>query len=150
MTYSVTRSIGTEAPSMRSCSHGNRVRSEDRPESDIDFRVDCDPSASLFDLVPMRMELTVELTEYVNQDRGCFDSELLQVRAIERVIELIGESVSAISNGTRATILNFDRTGLIRLRVMLAHNYPWIKKSQLWIAATVNFPLRVQNLKNFS
>ena len=96
------------------------------------------------------MELAVELAEYVNQGRGRFDSELSQVRAIERVIELIGESASAISNETRATILNVDWMGLIGLRVMLAHNYQRIKKSQLWVAATIDVPLLAQNLKNFS
>jgi uncharacterized protein with HEPN domain len=95
------------------------------------------------------MELAAELAEYVNQGREHFDSELSQVRAIERVIELIGESASAVSNETRATILNVDWTGLIGLRVMLAHNYQRIKKSQVWVAATVDVPLLVQNLKKF-
>ena len=96
------------------------------------------------------MELAAELAEYVNQGRKHFDSEFSQVRAIERVIELIGESASAISSETRSTIVNVDWTGLIGLRVMLAHNYQRIKRSQLWIAATVDVPLLVQNLKNFS
>lgn len=77
------------------------------------------------------MELAAELKEYVNQGREHFDSELSQVRAIERVIELIGESASAISSETRATILNVDWIDLIGLRVMLAHNYQRIKRSQL-------------------
>lgn len=33
------------------------ARENDRPESDIDFLVDCDPTASLFDLVHIRQEL---------------------------------------------------------------------------------------------
>ena len=36
---------------------GSVARGEDSPESDIDFLVDCDPAASLFDLVHMRQEL---------------------------------------------------------------------------------------------
>ena len=96
------------------------------------------------------LELGAELAEYVGQGRKHFDSELSQVRAIERVIELIGESAAAISGETRATILNVDWTGLIGLRVMLAHNYQRIKRSQLWIAAAIDVPLLVQNLKNFS
>ena len=36
---------------------GSVARGEDSPESDIDFLVDCDPAASLFDLVHMRLEL---------------------------------------------------------------------------------------------
>lgn len=96
------------------------------------------------------MELATELAEYVNQGREHFDSELLQVRAIERVIELIGESASAISKETQETILNVDWAGLIGLRVMLAHNYQRIKRSQLWVAATVDVPLLIKNLKTFS
>ena len=92
------------------------------------------------------MELAVELAEYVNQGQERFDSELSQVRAVERVIELIGESASAISKVTQATILNVDWEGLIGLRVMLAHNYQRIKRSQLWISATVDVPLLVKNL----
>jgi uncharacterized protein with HEPN domain len=89
------------------------------------------------------LELSTELKEYVNQGQEHFDSELSQVRAIERVIELIGESASTISSETRATILNVDWAGLIGLRVMLAHNYQRIKRSQLWVAATVDVPLLV-------
>ena len=37
---------------------GSVARGEDRPESDIDLLVDCDPTASLFDLVHMRQELS--------------------------------------------------------------------------------------------
>ena len=36
---------------------GSVARGEESPESDIDFLVDCDPTASLFDLVHMRQEL---------------------------------------------------------------------------------------------
>jgi predicted nucleotidyltransferase len=36
---------------------GSVARGGDSPESDIDFLVDCDPAASLFDLVHMRQEL---------------------------------------------------------------------------------------------
>ena len=36
---------------------GSVALGEDSPESDIDFLVDCDPTASLFDLVHMRQEL---------------------------------------------------------------------------------------------
>lgn len=96
------------------------------------------------------LELAAELAEYTNEGRERFDSELSQVRAIERVIELIGESASAISSESRATIVNVDWAGLIGLRVMLAHNYQRIKRSQLWVAATVDVPLLAQNLKNFS
>lgn len=95
------------------------------------------------------IELAVELAEYVNQGRERFDSELSQVRAVERVIELIGESASAISKETQATILNVDWEGLIGLRVMLAHNYQRIKRSQLWIAATVDVPTLVRSLKGY-
>lgn len=94
-------------------------------------------------------ELAAELAEYVKQGRERFDSELSQVRAVERVIELIGESASAISKETQATVLNIDWAGLIGLRVMLAHNYQRIKRSQLWIAATVDVPALVRSLKDF-
>lgn len=53
-------------------------------------------------------------------------------------------------NETRATISDVDWTGLIELRVMLAHNYQRIKKSQLWIAATVDVPALVRSLKSAS
>lgn len=95
------------------------------------------------------MELAAELAEYVKQGQERFNSELSQVRAVERVIELIGESASAISKETQATILNVDWVGLIGLRVMLAHNYQRIKRSQLWIAATVDVPALVRSLKDF-
>jgi uncharacterized protein with HEPN domain len=96
------------------------------------------------------LELAAELAEYVNEGQERFESELSLVRAVERVIELIGESASAISSDTQAKILNVDWMGLIGLRVMIAHNYQRIKRSQLWIAATHDVSLLVRNLKNFS
>ena len=95
------------------------------------------------------MELAAELAEYVKQGRERFDSELSQVRAVERVIELFGDSASAISKETQATILNVDWEGVIGLRVMLAHNYQRIKRSQLWIAATMDVPTLVRSLKGY-
>ena len=96
------------------------------------------------------MELAAELAEYVNQGREHFDSELSQARAVERVIELIGESASAISSETRATISEVDWAGLIGLRVLLAHNYQRVKRSQLWISAAVDVPTLVRSLKSAS
>jgi uncharacterized protein with HEPN domain len=59
------------------------------------------------------LELAAELAEYVNEGQERFESELSLVRAVERVIELIGESASAISSDTQEKILNVDWTGLI-------------------------------------
>ena len=50
---------------------GSVARGEDRPDSDIDFLVDCEPSASLFDLIHMRQELANFLNAEVDLvDRG--------------------------------------------------------------------------------
>ncbi|MCX6430008.1 MAG: nucleotidyltransferase domain-containing protein [Actinobacteria bacterium] len=50
---------------------GSVARGDDRLDSDIDFLVDCDPSASLFDLVHMRQELATFLSAEVDLvDRG--------------------------------------------------------------------------------
>ncbi|MCX6430007.1 MAG: DUF86 domain-containing protein [Actinobacteria bacterium] len=91
-------------------------------------------------------ELAAELAEYVSQGQDHFNSHLSQVRAIERVIELIGEAGSSISIETQNEISGVDWSGLIGLRVLLAHNYQRVKKSQLWISATVDVPLLVKSL----
>jgi uncharacterized protein with HEPN domain len=95
-------------------------------------------------------ELATELAEYVSQGQEYFNSHLSQVRAIERVIELIGESGSAISRETQDEFSNVDWSGLIGLRVLLAHNYQRVKKSQLWISATIDVPLLVKSLNKLS
>lgn len=91
-------------------------------------------------------ELAAELAEYVSQGQDYFNSHLSQVRAIERVIELIGEAGSSISIETQDEISDVDWSGLIGLRVLLAHNYQRVKKSQLWNSATVDVPLLVKSL----
>lgn len=96
------------------------------------------------------IELAAELAGYINQGQEYFDSQSSQVRAVERVIELIGEAASAISNETRATIPEVDWSGLIGLRVLLAHNYQRVKRSQLWIAASVNVPALIKSLGKIS
>lgn len=94
-------------------------------------------------------ELATELADYVKQGEQYFNSHRSQVRAIERVIELIGEAGSSISKEAQNEIPNVDWSGLIGLRVLLAHNYQRVKKSQLWVSATVDVPLLVKSLKNF-
>ena len=65
---------------------GSVARGEDRSDSDIDFLVDRDPSASLFDLVHMREELIQFLRVIVDlvDQRGLLprDSHILEVAVV--------------------------------------------------------------------
>lgn len=60
--------------------------------------------------------------------------------AIERLLEVIGESANAMSEAARETIADASWDDVRRLRILLAHHYHRIDPDQVWSIATRDVP----------
>ena len=86
------------------------------------------------------LELADRIALLVAQGRKAYDESPSIGPAIERFIELIGESVSALSPEFRADYPGIDWSKIIGMRVMLAHHYHRVNLDRVWMTATVNVP----------
>ena len=62
------------------------------------------------------------------------------LRAAERLLEIIGEAASSVSEDARARHPDVDWRSIARLRVVLAHHYHRTDPSLIWTYATDEVP----------
>ena len=60
--------------------------------------------------------------------------------ALERLLEIIGESANAMSDGARATVAGAAWDDVRRLRIVLAHHYHRVDPDQVWSIASRDVP----------
>lgn len=82
-----------------------------------------------------------EMAAIVDRGRGSFAADPVLVRAVERLLEIIGEAAGALSESTRSRYPEVNWTDLSRLRIVLAHHYHRVDPAQLWVMASVEVPL---------
>ena len=73
-------------------------------------------------------------------------SELVLVRAAERLLEIIGETASNVSEEVKDHHPDVDWRSLARLRVVLAHHYHRTDPSLIWTYAADEAPRLVAAL----
>ena len=64
--------------------------------------------------------------------------------AIERLLEVIEESASAMSESARSTVMYDAWDDVRRLRIVLAHHYHRVDPDQVWSIATTDVPALAQ------
>lgn len=82
----------------------------------------------------------------VGRGRSAFVADEAVLPAIERQLEIIGESANALSEDARVGIPGVEWQGLRRLRVVLAHHYHRVDPDQVWAMATVDVPRLLASL----
>jgi uncharacterized protein with HEPN domain len=75
-----------------------------------------------------------------SRGRDAYDEDEAIQPAIERLLEIIGESANALAKDTCGEIREVEWADLRRLRIVLAHHYHRVDSEQVWIMATVNIP----------
>ena len=86
------------------------------------------------------LNLAKEVSNFLPVDFEIFSKNLILIRAVERSVELIGESAGKISLETREVISDVEWRKVMDLRIILAHNYQRVNLPTLWQAATVDVP----------
>jgi uncharacterized protein with HEPN domain len=85
-------------------------------------------------------EACAEVAELVARGRDEYDRDRAVRLAIERLLEIIGESANALMEETRSRFAAVDWRGITRLRVVLAHHYHRVDPELVWAMATDEIP----------
>jgi uncharacterized protein with HEPN domain len=81
-----------------------------------------------------------ELAEVIAVGQPGFLVDRVRVRAAERLLEIIGEAASALSDETTRKYPDVAWPDIRRLRVLLAHRYHRVDAEQVWTIASENVP----------
>jgi uncharacterized protein with HEPN domain len=94
------------------------------------------------------LEAADELALVVDVGRDAFAASLLHQRAAERLLEIIGEASTALTDEFKVSHPEVAWRDVGALRILLAHHYHRIDLDQVWQIATVAVPDLVRHLRN--
>ena len=81
-----------------------------------------------------------EIADIVSRGRVAFDHDIALRRAVERCLEILGESSKMVTADTKDEIEDVPWTDLARVRDRLSHHYHRIDPNQIWTIATTDVP----------
>ena len=87
-----------------------------------------------------------ELKAIVDRGRQSFDADPVLQRAVERLLEIIGEAANALSGETTGRFPDVPWSDITRLRIVLAHHYHRVDAAQVWAIAADDVPKLVASL----
>jgi uncharacterized protein with HEPN domain len=94
------------------------------------------------------LEAADELALVIDVGRDAFAASLLHLRAAERLLEIIGEASTALTDEFKVSHPQVAWRDIGALRILLAHHYHRIDLDQVWQIATVAVPDLVRQLRN--
>jgi uncharacterized protein with HEPN domain len=68
--------------------------------------------------------------------------------AVERLLEIIGESARAMTDDARAQYPDIPWSDIIGLRTVLAHHYHRVDPDQVWAIATDDIPALLDRVRS--
>ena len=86
------------------------------------------------------IEACGEISALVARGRDQFGRDRAVQLAIERLLEIIGESSRSLSQETTARFNTVDWRSITQLRVVLAHHYHRVDPELVWMMATHEVP----------
>jgi uncharacterized protein with HEPN domain len=81
-----------------------------------------------------------ELAEVIAVGQQGFLVDPMRIRAAERLLEIIGEASSTLSDETTRKYPDVAWPDIRRLRVLLAHRYHRVDADQVWTIASEDVP----------
>lgn len=78
--------------------------------------------------------------DLVDRGHDALVSDIAIEPALERLIEIIGESANALADETRSEIPGVPWSDIRRLRIVLAHHYFRVDAEQIWAIAVSEVP----------
>lgn len=82
----------------------------------------------------------------IRAGRDAFLGDPIRVRAAERLLEIIGEAASMLSDHTTDRFPDVAWRDISRLRIVLAHHYQRVDPEQVWTIAAFDVPALVGRL----
>jgi uncharacterized protein with HEPN domain len=83
----------------------------------------------------------------VARGRDAFRDDDAVQPAVERLLEVIGESANAMTADGRATIAGTAWDDVRRLRILLAHHYHRVDADQVWSIATTDVSALAESIR---
>lgn len=87
-----------------------------------------------------------QIAEVVERGKQAWDTDRISQLAVERLLEIIGESARAMSNEARSAFPDVPWADVIGLRIVLAHHYHRVDPGQVWMIASTEVPQLVERL----
>jgi uncharacterized protein with HEPN domain len=78
--------------------------------------------------------------------REAWDADHVRRLAVERLLEIIGESARAMTDSGRARHPDVPWSDIIGLRTLLAHHYHRVDPEQVWTIASEDIPALLRRL----
>jgi uncharacterized protein with HEPN domain len=92
------------------------------------------------------IEAGSEIAAIVEAGRTAWGNDHVRQLAVERLLEIIGESARAMTDGGRARYPDIPWSDVIGLRTVLAHHYHRVDPDQVWTIATKDVPALLDRL----
>jgi uncharacterized protein with HEPN domain len=92
------------------------------------------------------VEAAAEITAIVAGGREAWDNDRVRQLAVERLLEIIGESARAMTDDGRTRSPEIPWSDVIGLRTVLAHHYHRVDPDQVWTIATTDIPALLHRL----
>lgn len=93
------------------------------------------------------LDASDRIARLVARGPASFDEDEAIQPAIERMLEIIGESANSLSQETRQALSGIHWEDIRRLRIVLAHHYHRVDSDQVWTMATHDVPDAVRLIR---
>jgi uncharacterized protein with HEPN domain len=93
------------------------------------------------------LDASDQIAGVVKDGRDTWNGDRLRQLAVERLLEIIGESASSLSEQFRAAHPDVPWSDIIGLRIVLAHHYHRVDPNQVWAIAAGEVPQLAEHLR---
>lgn len=93
------------------------------------------------------LDASDQIASVVKDGREAWAGDRLRQLAVERLLEIIGESANSLSDEFRASYPDVPWRDIIGLRIVLAHHYHRVDPNQVWAIAAEEVPRLAEHLR---
>ncbi len=94
------------------------------------------------------LDASDQILEVVRDGRDAWDKDRFRQLAVERLLEIIGESANLLTDGFRAQYPDIAWSDIIGLRIALAHHYHRVDPNQVWVIAQTEVGRLAERLRS--
>ena len=93
------------------------------------------------------LEAAAEIGAIISRGKPEWDTDRIGRLAVERLLEIIGESARSMSVEARRRYENVAWADIVGLRTLLAHHYHRVDPDQVWVIASAEIPRLSERLE---
>jgi uncharacterized protein with HEPN domain len=93
------------------------------------------------------LDASDQILDVVKDGRDAWDKDRFRQLAVERLLEIIGESANSLTDGFRAQYPDIAWRDIIGLRIVLAHHYHRVDPNQVWVIAETEVERLAERLR---